>query len=169
MLWLCFVFICDLVISTGLVFSCEAFTHNFWGPYTGTGKVLWLPKYHWNNLKYIGKIGHPNYTSTWKNVDQMLRNFRITVTCKIDIYICQDYPFLYYIFQRKHKLVFTFYVTAPHWHGIGSRNPSSCKADIYQFDIVHIMAADDQEIWEARASATTIFVLLNWINSVPTH
>ena len=37
----------------------------------------------------------------------------------------------------------------------------------YLFYIVNIMAADDLAMQGAKASATVIFTMLNWINLVP--
>ena len=51
----------------------------------------------------------------------------------------------------------------------GSRNPSSSKTRNELFYIVNIMDADVLATQGARASASIIFTMLNWINSVPAY
>ena len=48
------------------------------------------------------------------------------------------------------------------------KNPVSSETRTYLFYIVNIMGADVLMTQGARASATMIFTMLNWINSVPT-
>ena len=64
-------------------------------------------------------------------------------------------------FRGNINIYLHFCVTAPHWHGTGSWNPSSCKTRIYLFYIVNIIAADCLAMQGARASATMIFTMLN--------
>ena len=63
--------------------------------------------------------------------------------------------------------IFTFCVIPPYWHDTGSWNPSSSKTRTYLFYIIKIMAADGLAMQGARASATSIFNMLNWIDLVP--
>ena len=71
------------------------------------------------------------------------------------------------IFQKEQIYISTFYLIPPHWHDTGSWNPSSIESRIYLFLLVNIMGADVLVTQGARTSATMIFTLLNWINSVP--
>ena len=72
-----------------------------------------------------------------------------------------------YVFERKHKHVFTFDVIPPHWHDADSLIPYSCKPRTYLIYIVNIMAADDLATPGTRASPTMILTVLNQIISVP--
>ena len=69
-------------------------------------------------------------------------------------------------FQIEQKLIFTPYVIPPHWH-TGSRNPSPSKTRTCLFYTANIMAADVLATQGARASATMILTMLNWIDTVP--
>ena len=70
-------------------------------------------------------------------------------------------------FFRGNKNILTFYIIAPHWKDTVSWNPSSCKTRTFLFYIVNIMAANYLAMQGDRASASMIFNMLNWINSVP--
>ena len=48
-------------------------------------------------------------------------------------------------------------------------NTSSSKTRTYLFYIVNIMGADVLPTQGVRASATMIFTMLNWIDSVPAY
>ena len=76
-------------------------------------------------------------------------------------------PFTCWIFHRKCKNVAVIYVITPHWHDTGSWNSSSCKTRTYLFYIANIMGADVLATQGATASATMIFIVLNWNYSVP--
>ena len=45
-------------------------------------------------------------------------------------------------------------------------NPTSCKTRTYLFYIVNSMAADIQATHKTKASATMIFTMLHWNNSL---
>ena len=70
-----------------------------------------------------------------------------------------------YLFQRKQKHIFTFYVIPPHWHDTGCWNPFLCKTSTCLFYMVNIIDADALVTQGLRASATMIFAMLNRINS----
>ena len=72
-------------------------------------------------------------------------------------------------FSEGIKHIFTLYVISPHWHDTGSWNHFSSKTRTHSFYIINIMGADVLATQGARASATMIFPMLNWINSVPTR
>ena len=78
---------------------------------------------------------------------------------------------LYVLNFSEEMCIYIIYIYAipPHWHGIGSWNPSSCKTRINLSYTVNIMGADILVIQGARVSATMIFTMFNWFNSVPTR
>ena len=58
-----------------------------------------------------------------------------------------------------------FYIFPPYWYDTDSLNHPSSKTRTYLFYIVNIMGADVLATQGARASATMILTMPNWINS----
>ena len=67
------------------------------------------------------------------------------------------------------KHIFTFCVIPPYWHDAGSWNLLFSKIRTYLLYIINIMGVDVLMMVGARASATIILPMLNWMNSVPAY
>ena len=103
------------------------------------------------------------WNEIWRNLSSKWFCGTSYVTADSDVLDCfTDITFnpLCAIFSEGLKHILTFYVKAPHWH---DKN----KTITYLFYIVNIMGVDVLATQGARASATTIFTMLNWINSAP--
>ena len=126
----------------------------------------------WNSVYPAFKCTSPMYTVTngswegWNNGELYSRlNWRDW--CELARKNCNcvnPLPCLHAKFYRVNKkLIFTFYVSPPHWHDTGSWNSFSSMIRTYLFHIVNIMGADVLATQGARASAT----MLNPISPFP--